>query len=230
MEQNEILTAVSERTIVERHLVPPKSGVAAVVRRGQHVRVTDVEGKQAGDFAAFNLDNVRERLCVNLSRSRQFKPGESYRIKDRFEVGDVLYSSAYRPLLRIVADTPVPGGRHETELHSCNREMFERMGRPVPPNGGCWEILSSALESYGVLPEDIPDTFDCFGNLEHHPEDGEWRWHEPVSRPGDYIEFRAEMDVVVGLSVCPWETDTPVNGWVITPLMVEVFDVEYWQH
>ncbi|MEA2408735.1 MAG: hypothetical protein QOE69_2854, partial [Thermoleophilaceae bacterium] len=42
-----------------RHLVPPKSGVAAVVRRGQHVRVTDVEGKQAGDFAAFNLDNVR---------------------------------------------------------------------------------------------------------------------------------------------------------------------------
>ena len=46
---------------------------------------------------------------------------------------------------------------------------------------------------------------------------------EPVSRPGDYIEFRAEMDCLVGLSNCPEDALTPCNGRKCTPVKVEVY-------
>jgi len=107
--------------------------------------------------------------------------------------------------------------------------MYERLGLEPPPNGGCGEILSAVLAPYGISPEEIPDTFDCFGNLVHYPEDGEWRWETPVTRPGDFLELRAEMDGIMGLSVCPMDFDTPLNNWVVTPLRVEVYEVEYWE-
>ncbi len=227
---HDAVVAVRTRTSVIDHVVPPKSGYSCVVRKGQHVRVTDIEGKQAGDIAFFNRDNTKEKNCNNLSRSRQFKPGGRYAIKDSFDIGDVIYSTAYRPMLTIFADTAVPHGRHEIELHSCNAEMFTRLGLEPPPHGGCWEILSAVLEPQGIAPEEISDTFDCFANLVHKPDDGEWIWEAPVTRPGDYLELRAEMDVIMGLSVCPMDFDTPLNGWKVTPLQVEVFDVEYWDN
>ncbi|MEE9247889.1 MAG: hypothetical protein V3U79_04245 [Dehalococcoidia bacterium] len=44
--------------------------------------------------------------------------------------------------------------------------------------------------------------------------------YKPVSRPGDFVELRAEMDCLVALTVCPFHG--PFNGWVITPLRVQV--------
>ena len=213
----------ARHTVFEK-VLEPKTGIAVEMKKGQHVRVTDVDGKQCGDLAFFNRHNIREKHCQNLSRSRQFKPGEGYRIRDRFDIGDCIYSTGYNKMMTIIADTAVPGGVHEIELHSCNTQMYISMGLTPPPNGGCWELLSAALKPYGIEPEDIPDTFDCFANLKHYPETHEWRFESPVTRPGDYLEFRAEMDVIVGLSVCPFEWAT--NNWIITPLKIEIFDVE----
>ena len=98
----------TRRTVLEKTLAP-KTGIAVEVKKGQHVRITDVDGKQCGDLAFFNLHNIREKHCQNLSRSRQFKLGEPYRIKDKFDIGDVLYSTGYRPMMTIIADTAVPG-------------------------------------------------------------------------------------------------------------------------
>ncbi len=223
---NKGVQSIKSRKLAFEEVIPPKQGRAIEVKQGQHVRVIDVDGKQCGDLAFFNRHNIKEKHCQNLSRSRQFKPGEPYIIKDHFDVGDVIYSTGYRPMMTIVADTAVPGGVHEIELHSCNTDMYKRMGLEPPPNGGCWEILSAVLKPYGITPEDIPDTFDVFANLRHYPAESQWRFEPPVTRPGDYFELLAEMDVIVGLSVCPFTWAT--NNWVITPLKLEVYDVEYW--
>jgi uncharacterized protein YcgI (DUF1989 family) len=58
------------RTIV----IGPDSGVAVEVRRGRHLRVTDMRGRQVVDMAVFNLANPREKLSTSYSRSR-FDPG-----------------------------------------------------------------------------------------------------------------------------------------------------------
>lgn len=212
------------RKLIHEAIVPPKDGFAAVAKNGQYFRIIDLCGKQVADMVFFNSNNIREKNCNGISMSRQMRPGEHYKVKDKLTTGDVIFSSAYRPMATIVADTPVPGGIHKLVLHMCNRGLYEALG--YPDHDGCWEILSRVLEPYGISPEDLPDSFDVFMNLEHDVAAGEWRIKEPVSRPGDYIEFRMEMDCIVAFSNCPMDVIGPTNGWVCTPLKVEIYKEE----
>jgi uncharacterized protein YcgI (DUF1989 family) len=41
--------------------------------------------------------------------------------------------------------------------------------------------------------------------------DGQLAWGDPVSPPGGYVVFRAEMDLVIALSACPQDI-LPING------------------
>ena len=56
-------------TVFEQ-VIPPKRGLAVTVRRGQRLRVTDLEGKQVVDMAVFNAANPREKLSTSYSRTR----------------------------------------------------------------------------------------------------------------------------------------------------------------
>jgi uncharacterized protein YcgI (DUF1989 family) len=150
------------------------------------------------------------------------RKGQPYKAKDKLTTGDKIFSTAYRPMATIVADTPVPGGIHKLVLHSCNRGLYELMG--YPDHDGCWEIFSRLAAKHGIAPEEMPDSFDVFMNVEHDIAAGEYRIKEPVSRPGDYIEFRMEMDCLVIFTNCPMDVIAPTNGWVCTPLKVEIFE------
>jgi uncharacterized protein YcgI (DUF1989 family) len=57
----------------------------------------------------------------------------------------------------------------------------------------------------------------------HDVEHGRWLIEEPLSRPGDYIEFEAEMDCLVGLSNCPEDSLTMCNAKHCTPYGVEIY-------
>ena len=51
--------------VVFEQVIPPKRGLAVRVRKGQHLRVTDLEGQQVVDMAVFNADNPREKLSTS---------------------------------------------------------------------------------------------------------------------------------------------------------------------
>lgn len=72
------------------------------------------------------------------------------------------------------------------------------------------------------MPEDIPDTFDINMRYEHDCINRPWNIGLPGSRAGDHVEFRAEMSLLVGLSVCPLEAGQR-NGGKSTPVRVEVY-------
>jgi uncharacterized protein YcgI (DUF1989 family) len=210
------------RTVSE-HVMAPKTGHAVTVRRGQHLRVTDLEGKQVVDMALFNADNHREKLSTSNSRTRyQPAPGAEYVPRDRLMEGDTLMSTLCRPMMTIVKETPEPKGVHDTHNRMCNRYLYESHG--VGPRDGCHEIISAAVAEYGILPEEIPDTMDLFMNYHHDCERGRWVIGEPVTKPGDYIEFRAEMDCLVGLSNCPEDVLTDCNARHCTPMKIEVLE------
>jgi uncharacterized protein YcgI (DUF1989 family) len=65
-------------------------------------------------------------------------------------------------------------------------------------------------------------------NYVHQPEQHRWEIREPVSRPGDYIELRAEMDCIVAMSNCPG--DSSAFDWPFqvhcTPVKVEIYEEE----
>jgi len=64
---------------------------------------------------------------------------------------------------------------------------------------------------------------DVFMNYQHNCEKRRWEILTPVSKPGDYIEFRSEMDLLVGLSNCPEDLLTECNDRNCTPMKIEVF-------
>lgn len=50
---------------IHNEIVPPKEARALIVRKGQHFRITDLEGQQVVDVALFNADNRREKLSLS---------------------------------------------------------------------------------------------------------------------------------------------------------------------
>ncbi len=207
---------------VFEQVMPAGAGLAVEVHQGRHLRVIDLEGRQVVDMAVFNLENPREKLSTSNSRNRYLpKPGERYAPRDHLEKGDYLMSTLCRPLMRIVEETPEPKGIHDACNRMCDRFLYEVFYGVE--QDGCHEIISAAVAPYGLLPEDIPDTFDLFMNYPHYCSKGHFEIIDPVSKPGDYIEFRAEMDCLVAFSNCPYE---PCSGGACTPVKIEVYEDE----
>src|SRR6266403_1262806 len=153
------------RTVFEQ-VIPPKRGLAVTVKKGQHLRVTDLDGQQVVDMAIFNRENPREKLSTSYSRTRYVpKPGAEYVPRDALTEGDTLMSTICRPMMTIVTETPEPKGVHDTHNRMCNRFLYESYG--LGARDGCHENIANAVAPYGILPEDIPDTMDLFMNYHH---------------------------------------------------------------
>src|SRR5436309_14900130 len=115
---------------MESTIVPAASGYAFTVRRGDRVRVVQVEGEQVGDWVCFNRDNLRERFSASRTRVEnrsRLSAGE----------GDVLYSNAWNPMFTITHD---PLGSNDLLYPPCSRWVFEHRKR-VAPHTGCYEHL-----------------------------------------------------------------------------------------
>ena len=213
------------RTILEQ-LLPPKTGLALEVPVGHVFRITDLEGKQVVDMAVFNRHDLSEKLSLTYSRSRSPRGTDElgvradYLTKDRLMEGDTLLSNLCNPLLYFLEETPDPKGVHDTHNSSCNRAFYEAYG--FGPRDGCHEILGDVLSPYGIRRTDLPDTMDLFMNWYHDCEQRAWIIGQPVSRPGDYVEFKAEIDCLVGLSNCP-DVASECNAYRCTPVKVEMF-------
>src|SRR5262245_29133822 len=70
-----------ERSVLEKFVVPPRSGHAWPVKAGQICRIIAIEGPQVVDFNAWNLHNPRERFWA--ARTKQLHHAHM-RIFDRF--------------------------------------------------------------------------------------------------------------------------------------------------
>jgi len=130
--------------VVFEQVIPPKRGLAVTVRRGQQLRVTDLEGKQVVDMAVFNAGNPREKLSTSYSRTRYVpKPGAEYVPRDKLVEGDTLMSTICRPMMTIVTETPEPKGVHDTHNRMCNRFLYESYG--LGARDGCHENIANAV-------------------------------------------------------------------------------------
>lgn len=171
-------------------VISPRSGVAFRLARNQVLRVIDAEGVQVSDLLAYNADDVREAI----SNGRTFDYEETIALTR----GNRLWSNRSNPMLEIVEDTV---GRHDFLLTPCSEATFRHFYPAQPVHRGCFGNLAEALAPYGIEPDMIPCAFNLFMNVPVAP-DGRLRVDPPVSRAGDFIGLRAEMDLVVGLTAC----------------------------
>ena len=73
----------------------------------------------------------------------------------------------------------------------------------------CTDNLHEALKELGLTAPQVPSPFNLWMNIpwtEAPQPCGSLEFVAPVSKPGDYIVMRAEMDCVVAFSACPQVT------------------------
>jgi uncharacterized protein YcgI (DUF1989 family) len=173
------------------HEIPPRSGVAFTIDRGQRLTVVDPQGEQVADLLAFNRADTDEVISSGRTLdyvSRLF-----------LSSGDPLYSNRSNILLRIVEDTV---GRHDFLLTPCSADTFRIIYGDQAPHQGCFGNLAGALAPYGIGPDSIPVAFNIFMNVTVNGRTGELRVEPPLSKAGDYVVFEAEQDLIIGLTAC----------------------------
>ena len=171
-------------------VIPPRSGTAFTIRKGDLLTVIDPEGMQVADLLAYNATDLDEVV----SSGRTLDYAETIRLT----TGHVLYSNRSRPMLTIVEDTV---GTHDFLLTPCSADTFRHFYPDQPEHRGCFGNLVAALAPWGIGPDRIPTAFNCFMNVPV-AADGRLTVEPPLSRAGDRIVFRAEMDLVIGLTAC----------------------------
>ena len=195
-------------TILDDQVIPPNGDWGRVIRRGERLRIVDLEGKQAVDFLCYDAANPEERY--NAADTMK------YAGTILLTTGHGIYGDRGRALFTIVADTC---GRHDTIGGCCSAESnLLRYGTPGTPN--CRDNFLRALARFGLGRRDIVANLNFFMNVPVEP-DGRMSLAEGYSKPGDYVELRAETDALAVISNCP-QTRNPVNGWNPTPIRVLV--------
>jgi uncharacterized protein len=189
-------------------IIPPRSGTAFELKRGESLKVIDPQGEQVADLVAFNRHDTGE--AISSGRSIDYA-GKIY-----LSTGDAIYSNRSQVLLHIVEDTV---GRHDFLLSPCSAEMFRIIYGDTEPHRGCFGNLAEALAPYGVAPDAIPTAFNVFMNVPVDASTGVIRVEPPLSRAGDYIVFEARMDLLIGLTAC---SAGQSNNFAYKPIHYEV--------
>jgi urea carboxylase-associated protein 1 len=213
-------------TLVESSLNPANAVVDHVlaagepwmhtVKRGQVLRIVDLEGNQAADTIFYNAHDSAESYSATDTVQRQ---GSLY-----LSTGSVLYSNRGRAMLSIVADTC---GRHDTLGGACSAESnIVRYAPEKKYMHSCRDsfLIALARADKGMDKRDLAPNINFFMNVPVTPA-GELRFADGLSGPGKYVELRAEMDVIVLVSNCP-QLNNPCNAYNPTPVQFLVWDEE----
>lgn len=179
--------------------IPARRGIAARLKARQSVTVVNTFGTQVVDTWAFNAKDIAEFMSMEHSRAQVRKLC--------LEVGDSYMTNLRRPILTVTADSSP--GRHDTLIASCDQHRYRALGHQGH-HDNCTENLGAALAAIGLTPNETPAPLNLFMNIPW-ALDGKLTWGEPLSKPGDRVTLRAEMDTVVVFSACPMDL-LPING------------------
>lgn len=186
-----------------------QTGAAFTLKKGEYLKVIDPEGEQVSDMVLFNKDDLRER--ISNGKSMDFE--ESILLT----TGNYLWSNRSRKMMKIVEDT---NGRNDFLLAPCSPATFKIMYKNDEPHPSCFENLLINLEPYGIRPDDIPTAFNIFMNVQFQ-QDGKLSVEPPTSKAGDYVIFKAEIDLIVGLTACSAEES---NNYTFKPIQYQILE------
>ena len=204
-----------ERKVIQDTVIPAEHGMAFEVKKGQVLRIYQVEEKQVGDCAFFNTHDYKEF----------FHLGQTWTMANHLGTGTAksfthFYSKAPRTnvMLTVLEDTVKNHSGHLAAR--CNRRALDIQGR-TSQERSCDLNLTEALAPYGLTGDDIMDIFNVFMAAEIH-EDGRFTLTTSTAETGDYIDLLAEMDILAGISACP--APTVINDYRTKPLGVKILE------
>lgn len=194
--------------IVLDQIIPAGAPWSGIVKKGQHLRIVDCEGRQAVDFLCYNAVDREERYFA----PNTIKAAGTISLTK----GHILYSDHARPLFTFIEDTY---GSHDTIGGACSAAS-NRMLYGVQNCPGCRENFLKGLAPFGMGRRDIVPNINFFMRVPVQGA-GEAAITRGDSAPGSYVELRAEMDVIAVISNCP-QMNNPANDFNPTPIQLIV--------
>ena len=212
-------------------IVPPRDAACCEVPAGAYFRISSVEGAQVGDLNLWNAKDLTEHFYSGKTRALH---------GTHLSTGDRMWSRFpnLRPMATIIADTLDWYG-----FDAFGGSVHDVIGTRCDPYTGrllsgddyhycCHSNLTRALAKHCDLPlheaevhvHDVLNVFMCTGFTR---DTGQYFMKASPVRPGDYLEFFAEIDLIVGLSACPGgncESAHSSDDAACYPLLIEVFD------
>jgi urea carboxylase-associated protein 1 len=196
--------------VVLDEIVPAKMPWSGVVKKGQHLRIVDLEGRQAVDFLCYNADEPEERYHA----PNTIKAAGTISLTK----GHTLYSDVARPIFTIVEDTY---GSHDTIGGACSAPS-NLMLYGVKDCPGCRENFLTGLAKHGLGRRDIVPNVNFFMKVPVE-RSGDAAIARGDSLPGTFVELRADMNALAVISNCP-QINNPCNDYNPTPIRVVVMD------
>jgi uncharacterized protein len=211
-------------------LIPPREARCFEVPEGHFFRIVSVEGPQVGDLNLWNVADHAERFFSGKTRALH---------GTHLSTGDRMWSNLpyLRPMATIIEDTldwygfdNFGGSVHDVIGTRCDPYTHRLL------SGGdyhhcCHSNLTRAFASHTgrSLQEaepfihDVLNVFMCTGFTR---DTGQYFMKATPVRPGDFIEFFAEIDLLAALSACPGGDCGEVHSSDVAkcaPLLVEVY-------
>lgn len=169
-----------------------------VIKRGNTLRVTDLEGSQGVSMICYNADNPIERLNVADTAKIQFNAF--------LKKGMVMYSDMGRILFSITEDT---SGHHDLICGCSNAASNAAKYGEGPYNkygesdyNNSRNNFLKALGKRGLTRKDLMPNVNLFSRVAVRPN-GDLEYVTESEKAGSFIDLRAEMNVLVVLSNCP---------------------------
>lgn len=205
-DMNRLAQAREGMELVDSILIPPRDAKCFEVPKGCFFRIVSIEGPQVGDLNLWNKHNPIERFFSGKTRALH---GTHLSTSDR------MWSTLpyMRPMATITHDTLDWYGFDEF-----GGSVHDVIGTRCDPYTGyvlnndhyhycCHSNLTRAFSQfYGdikqaeLLVHDVLNVFMCTGFTQ---DTHQYFMKASPVRPGDFIEFFAEMDLIGGLSACP---------------------------
>ncbi|MDB5529857.1 MAG: urea carboxylase-associated family protein [Devosia sp.] len=182
-------------------IIPARHGKALRLKAGQAVKLVNIHGTQVVDCWAWNAHDLSEHMSMEASRvwNQRLNP----------IVGDSFVTNQRNPILTVVEDTSP--GVHDTFMAACDCQRYVRLG-VKDYHRNCLDNMGEALRELGLdAPQPILASFNIFMNIAVEADGKTLSTRPTVTRPGDYIVLKAEMDCVVAFSACPQDI-VPIQG------------------
>ena len=192
-------------------IIPKCEGKAFTVKKGQTLRIIEIEGAQAADMIAFNLHDMKESFSAWLSAHNSECLTRAKKLYSKLPAGNVMFT--------VLTERD---GIYFLNPGRCNRFTYELRYGIKGYHKNCQDILAECIKPYGMTPFDVPEVFNIFMKVVYH-KDGTKEFKRPPVAKGDYVDLLAEMDCLVAISACPDEFG-PYNDFDPKPLGVQIID------
>ncbi|MBM7035350.1 urea amidolyase associated protein UAAP2 [Vibrio ulleungensis] len=199
---------------LHRDVVPAGDYYMKVLKKGQTLRILDLEGNQAADTLFYSAADPSERYSAIDTIREQ---GNVY-----LTAGTKILSDLGNVMLEIVADTC---GRHDTLGGACatesNTVRYSVEKKCMHACRDSWLLAVAENEQFGMSKRDITHNINFFMNVPI-TSDGGLTFEDGISGAGKYVELKTHMDTIVLMSNCP-QLNNPCNAYNPTPVEMIVW-------